>query len=173
MHYHAIPCNTMQYHAIPFNITQYHAKPCNTMQYHAMPCSTMQYRAISCNTMQYHAVPINTMQYHLILAIQCNIMHYLQYHAILSYYVDSIIYYFWYTIQFSHLQKCFVVNSRTHWKSSVTGLFHHQTGFSLCPPLSWRKLNWPQQNMFSKICCLFISYSHINKIPKRWYTRPL
>ena len=28
MHYHSIPCNTMQYHAIP----------CNSMQYHAITC---------------------------------------------------------------------------------------------------------------------------------------
>merc|ERR1712173_41635 len=35
MHYHAIPCNTIQYHSIPCNTMQYHAILCNTMQYHA------------------------------------------------------------------------------------------------------------------------------------------
>ena len=35
MHYHAIPCITMQYHAILCNTLQYIAIPCNTMQYHA------------------------------------------------------------------------------------------------------------------------------------------
>ena len=64
MHYHVVPCNTVQYHAMPCNTMQYHAIPYNTMQYHALSCNTLQYHAIPCNTMQYHAIPSNTMQYH-------------------------------------------------------------------------------------------------------------